>query len=205
MAFIKELKKNNPVYMKNIVELHRKAFPSFFLTQLGASFLQTLYSGYMEDQESGIIVAEEDGKLVGFLAYSKNYPQFYKGLIRNHILKFAFCSLGAAIRHPSFIKRLFGAFKKSESVKKEDKYVELASICVDPSIESKGIGSALIDYLKSIVDFDSYAYINLETDAEENEGANRFYQKNGFVLFRQFVTGEGRKMNEYRYVPGEAK
>ena len=49
MAFIKELKKINPVYMKNIVELHRKAFPSFFLTQLGASFLQTLYSGYMED------------------------------------------------------------------------------------------------------------------------------------------------------------
>ena len=153
----------------------------------------------MEDKDSGIIVAEENGKLVGFIAFSNDYPRFYKGLIKNHLIKFAICSLGAAIRLPSFIKRLFGAFKKSESVVKTEKYVELASICVDPKIESKGMGSDLIDYLKSIVDFNTYAYINLETDAEGNDGVNKFYVKNGFKLERTFVTAEGRRMNEYRF------
>ena len=203
MADIREIESAGSDYIKTIAELHKKAFPTFFLTQLGVPFLRTLYNGYMEDKDSGIIVAEEKGKLVGFIAYSNDYPQFYKGLIKNHLMKFAFCSFAAAIRHPSFIKRLLGAFKKSESVVKEEKYVELASICVDPGIESKGVGSQLIDYLKGIVDFNNYSYINRETDAEGNDGVNRFYVKNGFKLEREFITAEGRRMNEYRFTPGE--
>lgn len=204
MSVIRELDKATKDYVKAIAELHKRAFPAFFLTQLGVPFLITLYTGYLEDADSGIIVAEDNGKLIGFIAYSNDYPRFYKGLIKHHLVKFAFCSLGAAIRHPSFIKRLLGAFKKSESVVKTEKYVELASICVDPAIESKGVGSAMIDYLKGIVDFNMYAYINLETDAVNNDGANHFYKKNGFILEREFVTNEGREMFEYRYKP-EAK
>lgn len=205
MAVIRELEEANSDYIESISELHKKAFPTFFLTQLGIPFLRTLYMGYMEDKDSGIIAAEEEGKLVGFIAYSNDYPRFYKGLIKNHLIKFAFCSVGAAIRHPSFIKRLLGAFQKSESVVKTERYVELASICVDSEMESRGVGSSLIDYLKSIVDFNKYAYINLETDADGNDGVNRFYVKNGFKLEREFVTAEGRRMNEYRFAPGEKR
>lgn len=202
MTKIYQLKNANAAYVRSIAELHKKAFPAFFLTQLGIPFLRTLYTGYLEDRDSGIIVAEEDDRLVGFIAYSNDYPRFYKGLMKNHLLKFALCSVWAAIRHPSFIKRLLGAFKKSESVVKKERYVELASICVDPGVESRGVGTKLIDCLKGLVDFKTYAYINLETDAEANEKANRFYVKNGFVLKREFVTAEGRRMNEYRYTIG---
>ncbi len=199
MIEIKELNQKSPETIKEIALLHKKAFPHFFLTQLGTGFLRTLYTGYMEDDDSGIIVAEECGRIEGFIAYSNDYPRFYKGLIKNHLIRFAICSLGAAIRHPSFIKRLLGAFKKSDSVVKEENYVELASICVNPSIENKGVGTQLIDYLKKMVDFNKFAYINLETDADGNDGANRFYRKNGFELVRQYFTTEGRRMNEYRY------
>ena len=205
MVSIKELNSTDKNTIQTIAQLHKRAFPTFFLTHLGIPFLTTLYTGYMEDKDSGIIVAENKGRIIGFIAYSREYSRFYKGLIKNHLIKFAFCSLGAAVRHPSFIKRLLGAFKKSESVVKEDKYVELSSICVDPRIKSCGLGSRLIDYLKGIVDFKTYAYINLETDAEDNEGANRFYIKNGFKLVRTFTTVEGRKMNEYRYNLGDNK
>lgn len=203
MAEIHVLETADSDYIKNIAELHKRAFPSFFLTQLGVPFLKTLYTGYMEDKDSGIIVAEEEGRLVGFIAYSNDYPRFYKGLIKNHLIKFAVCSASAAIHHPSFFKRLFDAFKKSESVVKKERYVELASICIDPEIENKGLGSALIDYLKGLVDFDTYAYINLETDADRNDSVNKFYLKNGFKLERVYTTAEGRRMNEYRYAPGE--
>lgn len=196
---IRELKSASEKQLAQITRLHMRAFPKFFLTQLGFSFVNTLYKGYIEDKESGIIVAEKKGRIIGFVAYSNDYPKFYKGLIKNHLIKFAFCSLDAAVQHPSFIGRLLRAFKKSDSVVKNERYVELASICVDPRIESKGVGSALINYLKASVDFSKYEYINLETDAVENDAVNRFYMKNGFVLSRQFTTAEGRKMNEYRY------
>ena len=51
----------------------------------------------------------------------------------------------------------------------------------------------------SVIDFSKYSYITLETDAVDNEAANKFYQKNEFVLARTFETRQGRKMNEYRY------
>lgn len=205
MIAIRKLEKTNKECIRSIAELHKRAFPTFFLTQLGMQFLCTLYSGYIEDEDSGIIIAEEEKKIVGFIAYSNDYPRFYKGLIKNHLLKFAFSSVGAALRHPTFIKRLLDAFKKSDSVLKEEKYVELASICVDPTKESKGVGSALINHLKGIVDFNKFAYINLETDANNNDGVNRFYRKNGFELVRTFTTNQGRRMNEYRFSSGDKR
>lgn len=194
-------KKTTPKsYIDRIARLHIKAFPDFFLTQLGRGFLRTLYQGYLEDENSGIIVAEDEkGRLLGFIAYSRDYSNFYKGLIKHHILEFGAGAAGAALRHPSFTKRLLGAFKKSDEVVKTEKYVELASIGVNPKVTGKGIGSKLIDFLKEHTDFNKYAYINLETDADNNDAANEFYKKNGFVLSREYTTPEGRRMNEYHY------
>ncbi len=200
---LRELNQQDTGLIGDLADLHRKAFPAFFLTQLGFSFLKTLYQSYLDDQDSGIIVAEGNGKIEGFIAYSNDYPKFYRNLIKKKLIQFAWCSVWAAIRHPSFVKRLLGAFKKSNSVIKKEKYVELASICTDPVMEGQGIGTALIDYLISRVDFNEFAYINLETDADGNDRANRFYQKNGFTLARQYITPEGRKMNEYHYALGE--
>ncbi|MBR4761803.1 MAG: GNAT family N-acetyltransferase [Clostridia bacterium] len=201
MFLINEL--NDKSAVGSIAELHKAAFPSFFLTQLGKPFLKTLYLGYLEDEKSGILVAEEDGKTVGFLAYSTDYPRFFKQLIKRHVIRFALCSAKAAALHPSFVKRILGAFKKSGSVEKPEDYVELASICTDPQNEKRGIATALVDKLKSMVDFDRFAYISLETDAEDNAAANNFYIKNGFVISRSYKTNEGRVMNEYIYKPGD--
>ena len=199
MITIRNMSASDQGDIRKLSKLHTRAFPDFFLTQLGVGFLDALYKGYLSDERSGIIVAEDNGRLAGFIAYSNDYPNFYKGLIKNHLFRFAFCSMGAALRHPSFIKRLLGAFKKSDSVVKSEKYVELASICVEPKMGKKGIGSQLIDHLKEMVDFNKYAYINLETDAVNNDAVNRFYVKNGFKLARSFSSAEGRKMNEYRF------
>lgn len=194
---IYELEKNSDK-ARIIAQIHQVAFPNFFLTQLGIGFLTTLYQGYIEDPMSGIIVAENNNRIVGFVAYSKDYSKFYSELKRKHIFKFAVCSLGAAICHPSFIKRLLGAFKKSDEVKRAEKYVELASIGVLKNVQGKGIGKKLISYLVSHIDFEIYEYISLETDAVNNDKVNEFYKKNGFKFQCEYTTVEGRLMNEYR-------
>lgn len=202
MVSIRKLDKEDKAdiqYIESLSRLHRKAFPGFFLTQLGLPFLKTLYKGYLEDDNSGILIAEINGKLVGFIAYSNAYAEFYRKLLKKHLVRFGICSLLALVRHPSFCKRLLYAFKKSEDVRKDEAYVELASICVNPRVSNKGIGSKLIAYLKRITDFSIFSYINLETDACENDAVNQFYMKNGFQLIRKYVTAEGRRMNEYRY------
>lgn len=200
MVTIKEVKSNEKELINEIVTIHLNTFTGFFLTFMGRGFLKQMYQSYCDYDESGLLVAEEDGKALGFLAFSSNFSGLYKFMIKTRLIQFGWYSIGAFFRRPSAFMHIISAFLKPGEAKREEKYVELSSIGVDPNVKSKGIGSKLIDALKDNVDFNKFTYINLETDAVDNEGAIHFYEKNGFVRERMFETDEGRKMYEYRFV-----
>ena len=199
MISIRTLGKDEKKLIDEIVQIHLDTFEGFFLTFMGRGFLKKMYLSYCDHPNSALLVAEEEKKALGFLAYSTDMSCLYKHMIKTRLISFAFYSIGAFFRKPKIFLRLIRAFLKPGESKREENYVELASIGVSPDAKSRGAGRALIDELKSIVDFSKYAYISLETDAENNEGANHFYVKNGFILTREYTTPEGRKMNEYRF------
>lgn len=188
-----EVRADEKALLHAVTAVHMETFPGFFLTFMGKGFLQKMYLSYCEYGEAALLAAVEDGRVLGFLAYACDMSGLYKYMIRHHLFAFARYSAGAFFRKPSVFMRLLRAFLKPSETKREEAYVELASI-----------GTALIDALKARVDFAKYAYITLETDAVDNEAVNRFYQKNGFTLARTYETREGRKMNEYRYRKGDA-
>lgn len=200
MIAIREVKSEEKELINDIVSIHLNTFTGFFLTFMGRGFLNQMYRSYCDHDESGLLVAEEDGKAVGFLAYSGNFSGLYKFMIKSRLIPFGWYSVGAFFRRPSAFMHIIKAFLKPSEVKRDEKYVELSSIGVDPTIKSKGVGSLLIDDLKKIVDFNKFAYITLETDAVNNDGAIHFYEKNGFVRERMYETDKGRKMYEYRFV-----
>lgn len=200
MIAIREVKSEEKELINDIVSIHLNTFTGFFLTFMGRGFLNQMYRSYCDHDESGLLVAEDDGKAVGFLAYSGNFSGLYKYMIKTRLIPFGWYSVGAFFRRPPAFMHIIKAFLKPSEVKREEKYVELSSIGVDPTIKSKGVGSLLIDELKKIVDFSKFAYITLETDAVNNDGAIHFYEKNGFVRERMYETDEGRKMYEYRFV-----
>lgn len=200
MVTIREVKSNEKELINEIVTIHLNTFTGFFLTFMGRGFLKQMYQSYCDYDESGLLVAEEDGKALGFLAFSSNFSGLYKFMIKTRLIQFGWYSIGAFFRRPSAFMHIISAFLKPGEARREEKYVELSSIGVDPNVKFKGIGSKLIDALKDNVDFNKFAYINLETDAVDNEGAIHFYEKNGFVRERMFETDEGRKMYEYRFV-----
>lgn len=204
MVTIRKVKSDEKKLIDEIVTIHLNTFTGFFLTFMGRGFLKQMYQSYCDHEESGLLVAEEDGRSIGFLAYSSNFSGLYKFMIKTRLVQFGWYSVGAFFRRPSAFMHIISAFLKPGEAKREEKYVELSSIGVDPNVKSKGIGSKLIEQLKKQVDFEKYAYIALETDAVDNEGAIHFYEKNGFIRERMFETDEGRKMYEYRFV-GEKK
>lgn len=196
---IRKIENTEKDTINDIVSIHLNTFTGFFLTFMGRGFLNLMYRSYAEYKDSGILVAFEDEKPVGFLAYSGDLSGLYEYMIKKRLILFGWYSLGAFFRKPTVFMRLVRAFLKPGETRRAEKYVELASIGVDPNVKSRGVGSQLIDALKAQVDFYEYAYITLETDAVNNEGANHFYKKNGFVIEREFETNEGRKMFEYHF------
>lgn len=185
--------------INQIVNIHLSTFTGFFLTFMGRGFLKQMYKAYTRHEKSDILIAENDGKVVGFLAYSEHMSSLYKYMIKKQLIQFAWYSLGAFLRKPKIFMRLVRAFLKPGESHRTEKYIELASIGVNPDVKANGVGSSLIEALKNEVDFSIYEYITLETDVVNNEIANKFYKKNGFHIVREYATHEGRKMYEYRY------
>lgn len=182
-----------------IVDIHMKSFSGFFLTFLGKGFLKQLYKGFLEEENSGLIVAfDENKKVLGFLAYSSDLSGFYKYLIKKHLISFGWYAMFGFLRNPKIFFRLIRALTYSREAKREEKYIELSSIGVLPINENGGVGTKMIDYLKNL-SFKGYQYIKLETDAIDNERVNNFYKKNKFILDHSYSTPEGRIMNEYRF------
>lgn len=185
--------------INKIVDIHMKAFSGFFLTFLGKGFLKKLYEHFIFHKESGLIVAIDNENIVGFLAFSTNMSNFYKTLLKRRFFSLGWYSFIATLKNPKIMFRLLRAFTYSKSSERKEKYMELSSIGVLPNQEGKNIGSNLIEKLKEIFKNSNCEYIKLETDAINNEKANNFYLKNGFILKESYKTPEDREMNEYRY------
>ncbi len=199
---IRKVNETEKSIINKIVNIHLATFKGFFLTFMGSGFLRQMYTAYTGHMQSDILIAVDDDEVVGFLAYSEHMSDLYKYMIKHQLIPFAWYSFCAFLRKPKVFMRLIRAFLKPSESQRNEKYVELASIGIHPDAKSKGIGSCLIDALKGEVDFDVFEYITLETDAINNEIANKFYVKNGFHIVREYETHEGRRMYEYRYEGG---
>ena len=82
MIAIREVKSEEKELINDIVSIHLNTFTGFFLTFMGRGFLNQMYRSYCDHDESGLLVAEENGKAVGFLAYSGNFSGLYKYMIK---------------------------------------------------------------------------------------------------------------------------
>lgn len=200
MVRVKTIKPSQKNILDTIVLLHITAFQGFFLSSLHKGFLRQLYRSFIEHDSSELLVAvEDDGRAVGFLAYSWDTQGLFRFMLRRHLLSFMWYSFLSFLRRPSIFAKMFGALgMPSKSVRSEN-YVKIFSIAVDPDYQHQNIGTLLMQDLKNRVDFSKYTYITLETDADDNDYANSFYQKNGLVLSSRYITPEGRRMNKYHY------
>jgi ribosomal protein S18 acetylase RimI-like enzyme len=196
------IREAEPWQVKSIVDTHLATFPGFFLTFMGPGFLKCLYQAYISHRESQLLIAENDmGELLGFVAFTNDLSGFYHHLLRRSLIPLAWYSFLSVLSRPSVFFRLLKGFAQPRQSIRAERYAELSSIGVEPSKKHLGIGSKLIGEVKKRIDFVHTSYLKLETDADNNDDVNVFYLRNGFTLHHSFTTAEGRKMNEYRYVP----
>jgi ribosomal protein S18 acetylase RimI-like enzyme len=122
---------------------------------------------------------------------------FYAGLLRRDWLRFGLASLGAVLRRPSVIARLLRAVRQPADSPGEPGTAGLFSIGVDPALQGTGAGSQLVAAFRDAARRRGARRVYLTTDQIGNDAVNAFYRRQGFTVERQFVTPEGRAMNEY--------
>jgi len=180
-----------------IVQVHLNSFPNFFLTFLGPKFLKLLYHNIACAPEGIVLVAEMDGKVIGFVAGVTRQTGFYRRLLQRQAWAFAWAAMGAVLRRPAIIPRLWRAFRRPGEAAESAAEACLMSIAVAPEFQGQGLGKQLVEaFCQALVARGELA-VCLTTDRDNNEVTNHFYQRLNFKLARSFVTPEGRAMNEY--------
>jgi ribosomal protein S18 acetylase RimI-like enzyme len=180
-----------------VVDIHLRSFQGFFLTFLGPSFISLLYCATIKDIGGVALVAEQRNKVCGFVTGTTQPFSFYKRLVKEHLFGFFWASLQGFLRNPAILPRLLRSFTMPGQPLPTEKCATLMSLAVDPDCQGIGIGKLLVLAFLDEAKKSGCFSVNLTTDAVNNDGINKFYERLGFSLYRSFLTPEKRLMNEY--------
>lgn len=186
-------------HIDSVVELHMAAFPDFFLTFLGPRFLKEFYRSFTYDPQGiGYIARDSETQhILGVIVGPLVPDGYFKRLLKHRWWAFCLASIGAVLRKPKVIKRLFRAvFYRGESPPGPPRSL-LSSIAVAPSAQGHGIGQALVNGWTNHIQRLGSRGCFLSTDAKDNDATNNFYRKLGWKLELSKETPQGRLMNYY--------
>lgn len=193
------IRKANTNDVDNIVKIHCDAFKDFFLTSLGSQFLKFYYTCFVKSNETVLMVAEEDGLILGFSASTKICKGFNSRLIKSNMVSLSMISLRLLLTSPYSLLRLVkNLTKKGKSVEDNEDYAELYSIGVCKTAQGKGVGKKLLSGSEQLMKAEGVERISLTTDYVNNEKAVGFYLSMGYETLYEFVTYPDRKM--YRLI-----
>lgn len=183
-----------------VVKIHLKAFPTFFLSFLGARFLREFYTGFLLDTQGiGYIASAANGQILGVIAGPVDPRGYFKRLLKRRWWAFSLASITAILKHPSSISRLLRAvFYRGESPSGPTRAL-LSSIAVDPNVQGLGIGKKLVTYWVARIRRAGAFGCYLTTDADGNDKVNAFYQSLSWHIESTYITPQGRRMNRYVY------
>ena len=181
-----------------VVAVHLAGFPGFFLSFLGPRFLALYYSGVCSAPEGiAFVCLNSGGEPAGVVVGSTNPRGFYSRLLKRDWLRFSLASLDAICRKPSAVGRIARALSHPSRNPVGEEVAGLYSIGVLPELQGTGAGRKLVHAFLSEARKKGCRRVFLTTDRDGNDTVNAFYLKIGFHIERQFVTPEGRRMNEY--------
>lgn len=171
--------------LNRIVAIHITAFPGFFLTKMGESFLIRFYSVAISQRNAIAIGIEKDSTLVGFCIGNSESSSFHSALLKEAHRIF-WPIVFAVLRNPSLLIDIFnGALRNLKSAcsinePRVNHICELASLgCVS---NGRGLGSLMVKEFIRIAASRGTRKIFLTTNLSENERVINFYLNLGFSI-----------------------
>ena len=164
-------------HLNAVVSLHMQAFPDFFLTFLGHSFIKQLYLAYCDDPTTIALVAvrDEGGEILGVVIGPLYPASFFKRILIRRWWRFASAATRAMLCKPSITPRVVRAVRyRGEAPDDGGERALLASIAVSPAVQGSGVGKQLIQKFLERVKAAGLRGAFLTTDARTTTQSTRF-------------------------------
>lgn len=178
-----------------IASLHVKGIEGGFISSLGVEFVEALYEVVILDKTSFGFVADDEGNVVGFIAFTVNLNRLYRRIILKSGVRFAFILAGKLLSLKRIKKVCETFFYPSRTARLNLPNAELLAVVIASDSGGKGFGAQL-------------THVGLEECAKRGIGnvkvmvgkdniqANKLYSKCGFELICQ-IDSHGVASNIY--------
>ena len=191
-----------------IALLHKNTITTGFLSKLGIDFLESLYLFLINNDL--VFVNIEESEITGYISFSYNSTKIMRWFIfksPDGLLKL----LRQIIRSPFIIKEILetcaAPFKmkvlKYSQANQILPNAELLSMSVDPNCQRSGIGCKLLLELEEQLKQHRIMAYKVVAGASL-KSANRFYIRNGFILYSQVKIHGNELSNIYIKELGDA-
>lgn len=178
-----------------IAEIHAQALAGDFLPSLGVPFLAELYRGILGLGLGFGFVTTRGEAVTGFVIASDDTSALFRTVMMKRAIALGLRLLPALLRRPTLLRNIIETFTYPEKEGHVPVAAELVVIAVDASTRGHGQGALLCDALDA--DFRRRGITRYKVTVNQgNDGANRFYRRQGFVLADSFSL-YGRGWNLY--------
>jgi ribosomal protein S18 acetylase RimI-like enzyme len=186
-----------------VAGLHQQGIKTGFLSQLGQTFLKTLYTAIAGAPHTIVYVAlDEKNNVRGFVAGTCDINKMYTWIIfhKGWLLAILIVSRAGSI---NVIKKTFETLlytvksrkHKEEKPVQEKTPAELLSIVVDENCRGQKVGKGLVEALDKYFQMRNIGNYKVVTWSKDTN-ANIFYQACGFIKHAEFIH-HGNLMFEY--------
>ncbi len=181
--------------LKELAKVHIACFPDSFSTQIGGKLLSKMYAEYMMSSPELFLLAEEEGRVIGFvMGYYYGSENYLRRFLKKNLLFFVLKTLFLLLtgNKPSW-RKLKAMTKKSSHFTEVDSTInqykkteiaDLLSICVLDEYRGLGIANKLIDEYERVL-IDKKKKVCTLTVANINCRAISFYKKHGYAICRE--------------------
>ncbi|HUT29786.1 MAG TPA: GNAT family N-acetyltransferase [Sedimentisphaerales bacterium] len=178
-----------------VAALHVNGISTGFISSLGVDFVESLYEAIGRSTSSFGFVAEENGKVLGFVAFSSNLNKLYKSIILTKGLSFAVRLAGRMLSVRTIRKALETLFYPVSTRTENLPAAELLSIVIAEEARRKGLAVDLMrkGFAECVKRRISKVKVLVAAD---NRPANKLYLKCGFHLAGQ-IDSHGIRSNIY--------
>ncbi len=176
---------NDHNYFNECAVIHTSVIPDGFLPTLGINFLASLYKAFSISKHSFLLLAIENGKVLGFIAVSLNTNMFFKWYIVRHMYKSIY-RVPLKVLGRTFLVKVFELLSYPFSKKNiNEEFIsnsEVFNFCVDQGAQGLGVGQLLFSNAVAVLNNYKVEYLKIVTGSNQ-KGAQNFYYKVGAILF----------------------
>ncbi len=165
--------------------LHASQIREGFLTFLGLRFLRRLYRRVPRAAGSFLLVLENEGRAVGFLAGSVDVGALYKEFVVRDGALAVFDCAGRLLRSP---RRVFETLRHGTTSDQDD--AELLAVAIDPAARGLGGGRILVEGFLREISRRGRSTSRVIV-ASGNDRAVALYRRTGFDVVERFELHHG--------------